>query len=74
VDDETTQMLRGLGACPACGARWSVGEDKDGNVEIRGNRPLTPYESRFEVRGAVRICAECGTGVDLTGAVVRRRR
>ena len=67
-------MVRRLGACPACGARWSVVEAKDGKLEIRGSRLPTPYEIRFEVRDAVRICTVCSNGVDLTGAVIRRRR
>jgi hypothetical protein len=60
VGDEITEMVHRLGACPACEARWSVVEDKHGNVEFRGNRPPTPYETRFELRGAVRVCMECG--------------
>lgn len=73
VENQITEMVRRLGACPACGASWSVIEDNDGSVRIQGNRPAYAHEMRYDVPGAVRICSECGNGVDVTGKVVRRR-
>lgn len=68
-----TEMVRRLGACPSCGAAWSVVEKKDGNIEIRGSRPAYAHEMRYDVPGAERICSYCGNGVDSTGRAIRRR-
>ena len=73
VENQITEMVRRLGACPACGAGWSVVEDKDGNIRIQGNRPAYAHEMRYDVPGAVRICSECGNGVDNAGRVIRHR-
>lgn len=73
VDNQIVEMVRRLGACPACGTRWSVVEESDGNIRIQGSRPAYAHEMRYDVPGAVRICSECGNGVNTNGGVVRRR-
>jgi ribosomal protein S27AE len=73
VENQITEMVRRLGACPACGAQWAVGEDKDGGILIQGSRPAYAHEMRYDVPGAVRICSQCGNGVDAEGRVIRRR-
>ncbi len=73
VENSVKEMVRRLGACPACGAAWSVGEDKMGSLNIEGTRPAYSYEMRYEVPGAVRICSYCSNGVDAAGKLIRRR-
>ncbi|HET7339797.1 MAG TPA: hypothetical protein VFK22_09625 [Candidatus Dormibacteraeota bacterium] len=73
MENEILEMVRRLGACPACGTRWSVVEGSDGTSKIQGSRPAYAHEMRYDVPGAVRICSECGNGVDSGGRVVRRR-
>jgi hypothetical protein len=67
------EMARRLGACPACGAIWSVVEGIDGELRVQGNRPATSHEMRYDAPGAVRICSHCGNGVDAAGKLIRRR-
>lgn len=73
MENEIAEMVRRLGACPACGASWSVVEEKDGSVKILGSRAAYAQEMRYVVPGAARVCSHCGNGVDAEGNVVRRR-